>query len=119
MSSAPRPGHPPRTRKTQRITVRLDHHEHQVLVEKASAVGLPLGTYLRELGLRRRLRARRRHLDGKAVAQLSRLGNNLRQLARVATEAGDATTNAHLEETFEHLQRTMDLLLAGFTEDEP
>lgn len=119
MSSTPPPGHPPRTRKTHRITLRLDHHEHQVLVEKASAVGLPLGGYLRELGLGRRLRARRHHLDGRAVAQLSRVGNNLRQLVRVATEAGDATTKADLEETFEHLQETIAPLLAGFTDDDP
>lgn len=108
-----------RTRKTERITVRLQAHEHETLCEKADAVGLPLGTYLRQLGLGRRLRARRDHLDGKAIAQLSRVGNNLRQLERVAAETGNAQAEANLQETFVDLQAVIDWLLAATSGEAP
>jgi hypothetical protein len=109
----------PRTRKTERITVRLHTREHEILGEKASAIGVTLGTYLRELGLGPRLRARPGHLDGEAIAQLSRVGNNLRQLERVAAEAGNAQVQADLQSTFAELQVVIDGLLAETSQEAP
>lgn len=115
--SAQAPQRRPKTTKTLRINVRLAPDEHRVLLEKARAVGLPLGTYLRELALGRRLRARRGHVDGRAIAQLSRVGNNLRQLGRVAADAGDTRAQDDLDATFADLQAVIDLFLAATSED--
>lgn len=95
MSSAP-------TKRTVLKTIRLTPDELTTIERHAHAVGLPPATYLRELALGRPLRARRKFRDLAGLGQAGRLGNNLRQLLRMAQDSG-ATVQADLEETIEEL----------------
>lgn len=108
------------TRRTRRVTLRLSDDERHVIERQAAAVGRPVATYLREVGLGRRLRARRRHVEQAAVAQLARIANNVRQLRRVAE--GDPRAAAavdELEATYAALQDSFDRLLEAVPADEP
>lgn len=109
----------PPTPRTRRATLRLSDAERRTIEQKAAAVGRPVATYLREVGLGRRLRARRRHLEQATVAQLARIANNLRQLRRVAE--GDPCAEAavgELQVTYAALQDAFERLLEGIPGDE-
>jgi hypothetical protein len=70
-----------------------------------------VSTYLREVGLGRRLRARRLYIDRAAIAQLSRIGVNLKQLRRVAEAAGDTGTAREVEESLVAVRAALDRLM--------
>ena len=60
--------------------VRLSPTELATLEESATAAGLAVSSYLRELGLRHRVRPARSAVDLRLIGELNRLGNNLNQL---------------------------------------
>lgn len=114
LTSSPSP-----TRRTRRVTLRLSDAERRTIERKAAAVGRPVATYLREVGLGRRLRARRRHLEQAAVAHLARIANNLRQLRRVAEGAPSAAAAVgELQVTYAALQDLFERLLEAVPGDE-
>ena len=84
MSSSPRPS----TRRTVFKTFRLSPEERETLRRNASATGLPLSTYVRQVALGKTVRARRRFVDLDAIYQLSQIGKNLQQLRRVIEAGG-------------------------------
>lgn len=101
----------PPTRRIRRVTLRLSDDERSGIERRAAAVGRPVATYLREVGLGRRLQARRLYIDQAAIAQLSRIGNNLRQVRRVAEAAGDGETVREVEEALEAVRAALDQLM--------
>jgi uncharacterized protein (DUF1778 family) len=78
--------------RTRSIGIKLTPSERAELESAAAAKGAGLSEYVRELCLRRSAAATARatrNRDAKALAdQLSRIGNNLNQLARVANIKG-------------------------------
>ena len=72
-------------RRAHRIGVSLNEAEREAIMAKAEAVGLRPAAYLRQAGLGARLSAR---VNDRAYHQLSRIGVNLNQVARVANAAG-------------------------------
>ena len=80
-----RPRLPEGERRTHRIGVSINASERCVIEEKAEAAGLSLALYLREAGLGARLSSR---INDKAYHQLSRIGVNVNQMARVANATG-------------------------------
>lgn len=108
------------TRRTRRVTLRLSDAERRVIERQAAAVGRPVATYLREVGLGRRLRARRRHVEQAAVAQLARIANNVRQLRRVAeSDLRAAAAVNELEATYDALQDSFERLLEAGSDEGP
>ena len=106
------------TRRTLRKSFRVTSDELAKLQHNAAAAGLTLSAYVRRLAFGRKVRARRRYLDSSAVVQVSRVGNNLRQLQRVARASGAAEAGDDLDETYEELQAFMGDLLATFRGEE-
>ncbi len=67
-------------RRSLTSMVRLSPAELAELEESATAAGLAVATYLREVGLRHRVRPARCAVDLRLIGELNRLGNNLNQL---------------------------------------
>ncbi len=105
---------PPPTRRTLRVNVRLSLAERAALDRKAALVGLPVSAYVREVGLRRVVRARRRQADRAALAEVARIANNLRQLRRVALESGDEEMAFELDRVHEELRELADRIVGTF-----
>ena len=80
-----RPRLPDRERRTYRVGVSLSEAERKAVAAKAEAAGLSPAAYLRRTGLGARLSAR---VNDQAYHQLSRLGVNVNQMARVANRTG-------------------------------
>ena len=80
-----RPRLPGEERRAHRIGVSLNEAEREAIAAKADAVGLRPATYLRQAGLGARLSTR---VNERAYHQLSRIGVNVNQVARVANAAG-------------------------------
>ena len=80
-----RPRLPEGERRAHRVGVSLTEAERKTIAAKAEEAGLSLAAYLRQAGLGARLSA---HVNGRAYHQLSRIGVNLNQVARVANAAG-------------------------------
>jgi len=74
-----RPPLGPDRRRRHRLRLHLTDGELAVLRERAELTALPVSCYIREAALGRRLSSRVNH---KALAQLSRAGNLLNQVAR-------------------------------------
>jgi hypothetical protein len=55
------------------MNVRLSLAERAALDRKAALVGLPVSAYVREVGLGREVRARRRQADRAALAEVARV----------------------------------------------
>ena len=72
--------------RKKEIKIRLTEEEHQDLLARCGDV--PLATYLRQLGLQQEVVVKRRRksytsVDPTLIHQLSKLGNNVNQIARV------------------------------------
>jgi hypothetical protein len=104
------PARPP-TRRVRRVTLRLSDRERLGIERRAAAVGRPVSTYLREVGLGRKMRARTLYIDRTAIAQLSRIGVNLKQLRRVAEAAGDGEMVREVEESLVAVRAALDQLM--------
>jgi hypothetical protein len=94
--------------------VRVSERERSAISSRAAAVGLAPRAYLRQAGLGHRLVARRRHEDRRALAEVSRVSNNLRQLRRVALESGDEEMAFELDRVHEELQELADRIVGTF-----
>ncbi len=90
-------------RHTKVISVRATPAQHAVLCTRARECGLPVSTFLREVGLGAIPRARPQRIEKEAVYHLGRIGNNLNQLAYVANATGHLNTEQHLRKTTEEL----------------
>jgi hypothetical protein len=70
--------------RTRIHCIRFTEAEWLEIKERATSCGKPFGNYLRQLGLGFTPQQRPAALDSAAIYQLSRLGNNLNQIARKA-----------------------------------
>lgn len=100
-----------RTTRSCLTSVRSTPGELAVLRRKAHAAGLPLSTYLRRAGLQKTIRARRGQAERDTIYQLSKLGNNLNQLARAANTAGQVVGLEILEPVIEELRGVLGELM--------
>lgn len=80
-----RPPKPAAERRTHRIGVNVNAAERAVIKARAAAAGLSAGVYLRQAGVGARLSSR---INDRVYHQLSRIGVNVNQLARVANATG-------------------------------
>lgn len=100
-------------RRTVHLGVQLTPTERAELELAAAEVGACLSQYVRELCLRRLAAAStvggaRRNPEAKRLMnELSAIGNNLNQLARVANTTRDAPQLRELKETTEILKATL------------
>lgn len=108
----------PPTKRTVLKTVRLSARELTNIQWRAYAVGLPVSIYLRGLAFGRRPRARRRYLDSAGNLQLSRLGNNVRQLLRVAEASRRPSVQEDLEATIAEIRDLLHAVMDASEDDE-
>lgn len=80
-----RPALPDSERRTHRIGVNVNDAERALIEAKAEATGLSVGVYLRQAGVGARLSSR---VNDRVYHQLSRIGVNVNQMARVANATG-------------------------------
>ena len=80
-----RPALPDSERRTHRIGVNVNEAERQVIEAKAEATGLSVGVYLRQAGTGARLSSR---ASDRLYHELSRIGVNVNQMARMANATG-------------------------------
>lgn len=106
------------TYRTRRTTLRLTPRELARLRHNAAAVGLPVSAYVRAVALDRPLRPRPRYLDRRAIAQASRLVNNLRQLSRLPADPADEDVGSALALALGEVLELLEALLAS-TPGEP
>lgn len=99
----PEPAAPGR-RYTELVAVRFTPHELARLDALAAEAGRRRSTYLREAGLKARLRSR---IDGATFAALGRIGNNLNQLARAANATHRVELSRLLAETLAELRAAL------------
>jgi Bacterial mobilisation protein (MobC) len=101
-------------RRTEKLTVQLTHAEREMLERGAQKAGATLSQHARELWLRRSAAVRggaanSPNPDWRAlVRELTAIGNNLNQLARVAN------TNRAVPQ-YQELKSTTDLLKAALS----
>ena len=107
----------PSNNLTARLNVRMTPVELQRLRDSADAAGTDLTSYVRSvlLGQDSPRRSRRRGADQQALAsaavQLTKLGTNVNQLARVANACGDLPAAATLGEIDRETRRIGALML--------
>jgi hypothetical protein len=100
-------------RRTVHLGVQLTPTERAELDAAAAAAGTGLGQYVRELCLRRsptpamEAGARRNPEAKRLMNELSWIGNNLNQIARVANTSRTALQLDELKRTIEVLKATM------------
>lgn len=70
-----------------------------------------MSAFLRRSALGQRVRARSGHVRRDAVYQLSKIGNNLNQLARAANTAGQVRAAERLEAVLEELREALEELV--------
>lgn len=69
--------------------IRYTPSEHQAVANHARACGLPFARYVRETSLGAIPRIKRTNANAELIRQLSHIGNNLNQLARIANTANE------------------------------
>ena len=106
----PDPSSRPPTRRTLRLTFRATAAEARTIRANARATGLSVSAYVRALAFGRPIKARRSHLQRDARYQLSRIGNNLNQLLRVARDAGQGELARLLDSVLQILRAALDRL---------
>lgn len=97
------------------VAARFTPEEHAALVEKAEAMGLSIGGYLRACGLKkvtpgtqRRVPVDRVILE-RAITQLRRVGNNINQIARAAN-MNEPTDSAQLNQALDEFTAVLNFL---------
>ena len=68
--------------KRQIFSLRLSSSERLELENKAAEAGLKLSEYLRQTGLRRKIRSKVPEINREMYLELGRIGNNLNQLTK-------------------------------------
>ena len=104
------PSSRPPTRRTLRLTFRATAAEARTIRANTRATGLSVSAYVRALAFGRPAKARRSHLQRDARYQLSKMGNNLNQLGRVARDAGQTEMARLLESVLKVLRAALDRL---------
>jgi len=105
-------------RRSEKMTVQLTPSERAALEKSAQRAGAPLSQYARELCLRRSAAAEvvagtRRSPEARALMnQLTAVGNNLNQLARVANTGKAAPQYSELKMTTDLLKVVLNHVLA-------
>jgi hypothetical protein len=100
-------------RRTVHLGVQLTPSERADLESRAAAAGASLSQYVRELCLRRASDpatvggVRRNPQAKRLMFELSAIGNNLNQLARVANTTRHAAQESELKAVIEVLKATM------------
>ena len=100
-------------RRTVHLGVQLTPTERAELASAAAGAGASLSQYVRELCLRRTAEAAieggaRRNPEARAlVRELTAIGNNLNQLARVANQTGELRREGELSMTIDRLKEAM------------
>lgn len=80
-----RPRLPQAERRVIRVGVNVNVAEYAVIQSRAEAAGMSPAVFLRDAGLGTRIGAK---VNGRVYHELSRIGVNLNQLARVANQTG-------------------------------
>lgn len=101
---------PERARRVYFQSLRLTAGERAVIRARAHAAGLSVSAFMRRSALGQRVRARSGQVRRDTVYQLSKVGNNLNQLARVANTARQVRSEERLEEVLEELRAVLDEL---------
>lgn len=96
-------------RKDERICLRVSHLDKVALKKKASAVYLSLSDYLIAAGLARHISFMPSKIDEAFVRQLSRIGNNLNQLAYRAN-CGDSIPKDALQSIFHEIKQLREVV---------
>lgn len=78
---------------------------------RAHAAGLTVSAFLRRAAVGKRVRSRSGQVRRDAVYQLSKIGNNLNQLARAANTAGQVRAMERLEAVLEELREALEELV--------
>jgi hypothetical protein len=105
-------------RRTVHLGVQLTPSERANLALAAAEAGASLSQYVRELCLRRTAEAatvggaRRNPVAKRLLFELSAIGNNLNQLARVANTTRHAPQEGELKATIEVLKAAMQRVLS-------
>ena len=97
-------------KQTEIVSVRLSPEDRDALSERAVICGKPISTYMRTVSLGSVPKARPGHLERKAIYHLSRIGNNLNQLARTANATGRLPHARLIEAAIEELTRAIEEL---------
>ncbi len=97
-------------KQTVVVSVRLSTEERELLSERAVICGKPISTFIREVSLGSVPKARPGHLERKAIYHLSRIGNNLNQLARTANATGQLEDARRIEAALEEVTRAIERL---------
>lgn len=90
-------------KRTEALLVRLAPEERRAIRERAHLCGKGASTYMREVALGSVPRARPQRLEQKAVYHLSRIGNNLNQLAHAANATGRLAESRRIMRALEEL----------------
>jgi len=88
-------------------SLRLTPGELALVRARAHSAGLPVSTFLRRAALGQAVRARRGQVERDAIYQLSKIGNNLNQLARAANTARQVVALELLEEALQELRAAL------------
>ena len=93
-----------RKRRPPRFTlvkpIRFAPDEWEKITKRAEEVVLPPSVYVRRTTLGYRLS---RRINSRAIYQLSRIGVNLNQIARVANATGQVEVAARIDEVLGHI----------------
>ena len=97
--------------RDQVLRVRVSPAERSDLEAKAEECDRPLSTYLREVGLGYRPRARPHRAERHLAYHLGRIGNNLNQLARAANATRRVELSSRLDQVLRQLVEALEQLL--------
>ncbi len=85
------------------IKVRVSAEEREHIRERAETCGRATSTYMRELALGSKPRARPGRVERQAIYHLGRIGNNLNQLTRTANATGRIELTRRLDKLLNEL----------------
>lgn len=80
-------------KRTYRLEIRLSEEEHAKLQADLKACGLAQSTYLRELIMGRTIWERLPRDYYKLLTEVSRIGNNINQITRIANQQPEGFTD--------------------------
>jgi hypothetical protein len=98
---------PPAVPRTVGKLIRFRPDELATIAERAGACGAPVARYIREVALGVTPRARRTEATAELIRQLARIGNNLNQLTRAASDGRGLGDAARLHALLDELVATI------------
>lgn len=112
-----RPAKPPSERRTIKRRVGFSPDEWALLQTRAKECGRPTARYIRETALGAVIRARPDTATTALIHEVTRIGNNLNQLTRVANERGEVLTAATFGQWCDELMQLLRMGLGLDTRD--